>query len=249
LYLPFKYFLKAFQTDMCKYLPQPPTLCRLNPFPAWLEQFSSVQFKRPVVSNSLQPHGLQHARLTCPSPTPKAYSYSCPSSQWCYPTISSSVIPFSSRLQSFPTSQWVMSWFCNESVLRIRWPKYWSLIIQDWFPLGWAGWISLQSRDSQECSPTPQFKSINSSVLNLLIVQLSHPYMTTGKTIALTRQTFVGKVMFLLFNMLSRLVIVFLASIKSLLTSWLQLPSSVILELKYIKSLTVSIRSRHYPKH
>ena len=126
MYLPFKYFLKAFQADMCKYLPQPPTLGRLNPFPAWLEQFSSVQFNRPVVSNSLQPHGLQHARLTCPSPTPRAYSYSCPSSQWCYPTISSSVIPFSSQLQSFPTSQWVMSRFSSKLVLRIRWPKYWS---------------------------------------------------------------------------------------------------------------------------
>ena len=95
-------------------------------------------------------------------------------------------------------------------------------------------------RDSQESSPTPQFKSINSSVLSLLTVQLSHPYMTTGKTIALTRWTFVGKVMSLLLNMLSRLVITFLLRSKRLLISWLQSPSAVILEPKKIKSDTVS---------
>ena len=95
-------------------------------------------------------------------------------------------------------------------------------------------------RNSQESSPTPQFKSINSSVLSFLIVQLSHPYMTTGKTIALTRRTFVDKVMSLLFNMLSRLVITFLPRSKSLLISWLQSPSAGILEPKKIKSDTVS---------
>ena len=114
--------------------------------------------------------------------------------------------------------------------------------IQDWFPLGLTGWISLQSKGlSQESSPTPQFRSINSSVLSFFRVQLSYPYMTTGKTIALTRQTFVGKVMSLLFNMLSRLVIAFLSRSKRLLISWLQLPSIVILEPKKIKSLTVYI--------
>ena len=85
-------------------------------------------------------------------------------------------------------------------------------------------------RDSQESSPTSQFKSINSLVLSFFIVQLSHPYMTTGKTIALTRWTFVGKVMSLLFNMLSRLVTAFLSRSKRLLISWLQSPSVVILE-------------------
>ena len=99
-------------------------------------------------------------------------------------------------------------------------------------------------RDSQESSPTPQFKSINSLVLSFLyIVQLSHSYMTTGKTIALTRQTFVGKVMSLLFNMLSRLVIAFLPINKCLLISWLQSPSVVILESQKIKSRTISIVS------
>ena len=79
----------------------------------------SVQFTRSVVSDSLWPHRLQHASLPCPLPTPGAYSHSCPLSWWCHPTISSSVIPFSSRLQSFP------AFLSDESVLHIRWPKYW----------------------------------------------------------------------------------------------------------------------------
>ena len=129
--------------------------------------------------------------------------------------------------------------FSNESVLCIRWPKHrsfsFSIIlpmnIQDWFPLGWTGVGSPCSpRDSQESSPTSQFKSINSWCSAFFIVQLSHPYMTTGKTIALTRWTFVGKVMSLLFNMLSRSVTAFLPSNKRLLISWLQSPSAVILE-------------------
>ena len=95
-------------------------------------------------------------------------------------------------------------------------------------------------RDYQESSPTPQFKSINSSALSFFIVQLSHPYMTSGKTIALTRQTFVGKVMSLLLNMLSRLAITFLPRSKHLLKSWLQSPSAVILEPQKIKFATLS---------
>ena len=83
--------------------------------------FSSVQFSDSVVSDSLQPHGLQHARPPCPSATPGVYSNSCPLSQWCHPTISSSVVPFSVHLQSFPASG-----SSNESALCIRWPKYWS---------------------------------------------------------------------------------------------------------------------------
>ena len=103
--------------------------------------------------------------------------------------------------------------------------------IQDLFPLGWTGWISCSPRDSQESSPTPQFKSINSFVLSFLY-SLSHPYMTTGKTTALTRWTFVGKVMSLLFNILLRLVTTFLPRSKHLLISWMQLPPAVILEPK-----------------
>ena len=112
--------------------------------------------------------------------------------------------------------------------------------IQDWFPLGWTGWTSLQSKGLSSSSPTPQFKSISSSALVVLMVQLSHPYMTTGKTIALTLWTFVGKVMSLLFNMLSRLVIAFLPRSKRLRTSWLQSLSTVIMEPQKIKSVTAS---------
>ena len=111
--------------------------------------------------------------------------------------------------------------------------------IQDWFPLGWT-WSPRDSQDSLESSPTPQFKSNNSSALNCLVVLLSYPCMTTGKTIALTKQTFIGKVMSLLLNMLSRLVITFLQRSKHLLISWLQSPFAVILEPKKIKSDTVS---------
>ena len=111
--------------------------------------FSSVEFSCSVVSNSLRPYGLQHARLPCPSPTPRAYSNSYPSHQWCHPTISSSIIPFSSCLQSFPaTGSFPLSQFssggqnigvsASASVLPMN--------IQDWFPLGWTGWISLQSK-------------------------------------------------------------------------------------------------------
>ena len=114
---------------------------------------------------------------------------------------------------------------------------------QDWSPLGWTGWISLHSGNSEESSPTPHFKSINSLVLSFLYSPISHPYMTTGKTIALTRRTFVGKVMSLIFNILSRLVIGFLPRSKHLLISWLQSPSAVIVEPKKIKSVTVSIVS------
>ena len=95
-------------------------------------------------------------------------------------------------------------------------------------------------RDSQESFPTPQFKSINSLALSFLYGPISHPYTTTGKTIALARRTFVGKEMSLLFNMLSRLVIAFLPRSKRLSISWLQSPSAMILELPKIKSVTVS---------
>ena len=114
--------------------------------------FSSVQFSHSVVSDSLRPHGLQHARLPCPSPTPRVYSNSCPSSQWCYPTISSSVVPFSTCLQSFPASgSFPMSQFFASSGQSIGLSASASVLpmnIQDWFPLGLTGWISLQSRDS-----------------------------------------------------------------------------------------------------
>ena len=124
------------------------------------------------MSDSLRPHGLQHARLPYPSPTPRAYSNSCPLTRWCHPTISAYVITFSSCLQSFPASGSLprsqlfasggqsIGVSASTSVLPTN--------IQDCYPLGWTGWISLQSKDSQESSPTPQFKSINSLVLSFL---------------------------------------------------------------------------------
>ena len=133
--------------------------------------------------------------------------------------------------------------FSNESALRIRWPKYWSFSFSISPSNKYSGLISFRSnwcdllavqRDSQDSSPAPQFKSISSSVLSFLY---------DGKTIALTRQTFVGKIMSLLFNMLPRLVIAFLPRRKRLLISWLQLPSAVILERRKIKYFTVPIVS------
>ena len=113
-------------------------------------RFSSVQFSYSVMSNSLRPHGLQHARLPCPSPTPGVYSNSCALSWWCYPTISSSVIPFSCRHQSFPASgSFPVSQFFSSGDQSIRVSASASvlpMIIQDWSPLGWTGWLSLQSK-------------------------------------------------------------------------------------------------------
>ena len=110
----------------------------------------SVQFSCSVVSNSLWPHGLQHARLPCPSSTSGAYSNTCPSSRWCYPNISSSVIPVSSHLQSFPASRsFQMSQFFASGGQRIGVSASTSVLpvnIQDWSPLGWTGWISLKSK-------------------------------------------------------------------------------------------------------
>ena len=134
------------------------------------------KFSHSVVSDSLPRHGLQHARPPCPSPTPGVHSNSCPLIQWCHPTISSSVIssviPFSSCPQSlpasgsFPVSQFFASG--GQSIGASTSASGLPMNIQDWSPLGWTGWISLQSRDSQESSSTPQFKSINSLVLSLL---------------------------------------------------------------------------------
>ena len=110
----------------------------------------SVQFSHSVIFDSLQPHGLQHARPPCPSPTPGVYSNSHPLSRWCHPTISSSVIPFSSRLQSFPASgSFPMTQFFTSGGQSIGVSASASVLpmnIQDWFLLGWTGWISWQSK-------------------------------------------------------------------------------------------------------
>ena len=151
---------------------------------------------------TLQPHGLQHTRLLCPSKTPKPCSNSCPLSQWCNPTISSSVMPFSSCLQSFPASgSFPMSQFFPS------WPKYWSFSFSISPPNEYSGLISFRMDWFDLLAVQGTLKSLlqhHSSKASILwcptffIVQLSHPYMTTGKTIALTRHIFVGKVMSLL---------------------------------------------------
>ena len=125
------------------------SMLKLYP-PSFLCSFSSVQFNGSVVFKYLWPHGLQHARLPCPSPTPRAYSNLCPLSQWCHPTISSSVVPFSSCLQSFPASgSCQMSQFFASDGQGIGVSASASVLpmnIQGWFPLGLTGWISLQSK-------------------------------------------------------------------------------------------------------
>ena len=182
------------------------------------------QFSCSVVSDSLRPHGPQHARLPCPSETPGAYSNLCPPCWWCHPAISSSGIPFSSRLQSFPASgSFPRSWF-----FVIRWPKYGSFSFSISPSNKYSGliscriaWLDLLAVQ-RTLKSLLQHHSLKASILQhsaFFIVPLSHPYTTTGKTIA------------------------FLPRSKRLLVSWLQSPSVVILELKKIKSLTVSIVS------
>ena len=142
-------------------------------------------FSCSVLSNSLQPHGRQHARLPCPSPTLRAYSNSCPSCWWYHSTISSSVIPISSHLQCFPASESFLSWFFPSGGQRIGVSASASVLsmnIQDWFPLGWTGLITLQSKG---LSSLFQHHSSKESILGcsaFFIVHLSHPYMTTGKS-------------------------------------------------------------------
>ena len=202
--------------------------------------FSSVQLSNSTTSNSLHPHGLQHARPPCPSPIPGVHPNSCPLNRWCHPNISS-CRPLLLLPSIFPR----IRVFSNESALRIRWPKYWSFsfnIIPSKeipglisFRIDWLDLLAVQGT----LKSLLQQHSSKASILQrsaFFTVQLSHPYMTTGKTIALTRQTFVGKVMFLFLNMLSRLVITFLPRSKRLLILWLQSPSPVIFETKKIKS-------------
>ena len=195
----------------------------------WLfvSAFQISQFSQSsVVSGSLWPHELQHTRIPCPSPTPKVCSNLCPLSQWCHPTISPTVVPFSACLQSCQASglfHWVSSLHQVAKLLEFQlqhqsFQRRFCIISfgPDWFDiLKVQGTLKslLQHHDSK------------ASILwhsAFFMVQLSHPYMTTRKTIALTRWTFVGKAMSLLFNMLSRLVITFLPRSKHLIISWLQ---------------------------
>ena len=167
-----------------------------------------------VMSDSLQPHGLQHARLPCPLLSPGACSNSCPLNPWSHPTISSSVAPFSPCPQSFPASGFFfpMSWLFSSggqsigaSALALVLP----MSIQDWFALGLGVWSPCCSGDSQESFPAPHSKASILWCSAFFMVHFSHHYMTTGKSINLTIWTFVGKVMSLLLNILSKFVIAF----------------------------------------
>ena len=159
---------------------------------------SAVQFSHSVVSDSLRPHESQHARPPCPSPTPGVHSDSRPSSQWCHPAISSSVVPFSSYPQSLPASEsfpmsQLFPWggqSTGASALASFLPKK----FLGWSPSKWTGWISLQPKGTLKS--LLQHHSSKASIVQrsaFFMVQLSHPYMTTGKTIALTRRTLVSK--------------------------------------------------------
>ena len=188
------------------------------------------------MSDSLWPHRRQHTRSPCPSPTSGA----------CSNTSFVSVMPSNHLilchpLLLLPSIFPCIRVFSNESALHIRWPKYWSFSFSPYneysglscFRIDWFDFLGVQ----RTLKSLLQYHSLKASILQcsaFFLVQLSHPYMTTGKTIALTRQTFVGKVMSLLFNMLSRFVIAFLPRSKYLLISWLQSPSAVILEPKKI---------------
>ena len=210
--------------------------------PSFSFQFSSVQLLSRVW---LQLHEPKHTGPPCPSPTPGVYPNPCPSSWWWHPAISSSVVPFSSCPQSFPAS----GSFPMSQLFAIRWPKYWSFsfnispsnehpgLIS--FRMDWSDLLAVQGT----LKNLVQYHSSKASLLQhsaFFTIQRSHPYMTTEKTIALTRWTCVGKIMSLLLNMLSRLVINFLPRSKRLFISWLQSLSAVILEPKKIKSDTVS---------
>ena len=190
-----------------------------------------------VVSESLPPHGLQHARLPCPSLSSGVCSNSCPFSQWCHPTISS-VLPPSSIAFSLSQHQGLFQWIAFSHQVT----KYWSFNFSisssneySWLISFRIDWFDLHNVQGTLKSPL-QNHSSQAWILQcsaFFMVQLSYPYMTTGKTIALTIQTFVGKVISLCFNMPSRFVRLLFQG-TSVLISWLQSPSAVILEPKQI---------------
>ena len=196
--------------------------------------------------NSLRPHGLKYTRLPCPSLSPVTCSDSCSLNWWCYLTISFFAAPFSCP-QSFPALGKFFSGdsFSSESALHIRWQKDWSFSFSispsneySWlfsFRIDWFDLLAFQGT----LKSLLQYHSSKASILQrsaFFIVQFSQPHMTTGKTMAINRWTFVAKVMSLLFNMLSRLVITFLPRRKHLLISWLQSPPTVILARPAFKS-------------
>ena len=200
------------------------------------------------MSNFLWPQGQQHGRLPYPSSSPRACSNSCPLSQWCHPTILSNHLILCCPLLLLPSILPIIRVFPTESTFHMRWPNYWSFsfsispsnehpgLIS--FRMDWLDLLAVQGT----LKNLLQHHSSKASILQhsaFFTVQLSHPYMTTGKTIAFTTQIFVGNIMSLLFNILSRLVVTFLPRSKHLLISWLQSLSAVILEPQEIKSASL----------
>ena len=208
-------------------------------FQSFCDSYSSVQFSCSVVSDLLRTHELQHTSLS--STNSRSLLKLCPSRWWCHPTISSSVILFSFSLQSFPESgsfqislffRWGGQTIGSFSFSISPSNEYSGLIS---FRMDWLDLLAVQ----MTLRSLLQHHSSKASILlcsAFFRVQCSHPYMTTGKTIVLTRQIFVGKVMSLHFNMLSRLVITFPLRSRHLLISWLQSPPAVILEPRKIKA-------------
>ena len=189
------------------------------------------QFSRSVISDSLRPHESQHARPPCPHQL-RVHPNSCPSSRWCHPAISFSVVPFSYCPQSLPASgcftvSQLFAWGGQSTGVSASATNEHPGLIS--FRMDWLDLLAVQGT----LKSLLQHHSSKASIIRrsaFFTVQLSHPYMTTGKTIALTRWTFADQVMSLLLNMLSRLVITFLPRSKCLLISRLQSPSAVILE-------------------
>ena len=193
--------------------------------------------------DSLRPHEPQHTRPPCPSPTPGVHPNPCALRRWCHPTLSSSVIPFSSCPQSFPASgsfQTIPLFVSGgQSIGVSASTSVLPMNTQDWSPLGWTGWI-LQSKGPSRVFSNTTVQKHQFFGPQLCLESNSHIHTWPLEIITLTRRTFVDKVMSLLFNMLSRLVITFLPKSMRLLISWLQSPSAVILEPRKIKSATVS---------
>ena len=205
---------------------------------------SLSQFSLLVVASSLRPHQLQHAGLPCPSPALGAFSNLCPSSQWHHPTISSSVVPFSFYLQSFPTpGSFPMSHLFASGGQSIRVSVSASVLtmnIQDSFPLGLTGLISLQSKGLSRIFSNTKFQNYKFFGTQLSLWSNSHIHMWLLEKPKLWPDGPLLAKSCLLFNMLSRFIITFLSRSMHLLISWLQSPSALILEPPKIKSVTIS---------
>ena len=209
----------------------------------WFRQeTSSVQFSHSVISNSLQPHGMQHEMPPYPSSTPKACSNSSPSSWWCKPShpLSTSSPPAFNLSQHQHLLQWVISSYQVAKVLELQ-HKSFQLIFRTELIYDWLVWSPCSPRDSQDISPTPRFESVK-------FLALSFPYSPTltfkhdfWKNHSFDYVDFCWQVMSLFFTMLSLLVISSIPRSKHLLISWLKSPYAVILEPLKVKSVTVSI--------